>query len=725
MLYVYWVMPLHFCLRSDVRLSLTKSIPRELYHLLPQKSFRKLAKVCLGKDLKQGSRPDQKQQRPYFQLLLWGKIHDLLSFLEDAPPPSEDEGTVGVVPVKGFQMPATSASFGVHSEAGAELPEEPCSKFLQPPSREAFSFTTRYDVTFKSFRHKSPPPSRTPETLHFKLGDYKQRPLGLRSSSGPHKHPAPIIRPAVSSSLTNISKWRGFIYVEGSVKKRRLYGQDRPEGCLFHSASLEKPPKVSEVCLEGNDVRVCLPALRACKRPQSVHETYETCIRSRPVAPTGHKTDNLFRRHANNGPIQGHCPPTFLNCPRSFAKVGLHDKLSEVSPSPFHKDGVSWICGRLPHPVSSTPSGQNQKCKKGMSGLIKHDTSYSETTSQVAGTPYLYHSSCLSRARPLPPVAKREKQGFGTLANIRLCYSPLPSGQGGIGLVEGQPGSMEWKSSGFGFSRLSNRDRCLPTRLGGILQRSVHRGSVVSRGISSPHTLPRTSGWGFCCQDLCERQSSNASPPVNGQFDWNPLHKQNGGHKIPCSGTSGIRPMGVVPAPQYPHRGSVFARGAQCPSRPGVSGIFRLSRLETGPLVVHRTKSGLGPLGSRPVCLLTFDSTSTVLQLETRPSVGGSGCISQDWSKVRGYAFPPFALVGRCLRQLLDQYVSHLVLVAPVWLSQPWYPLSASRVVCSTSNSVPSLPRPADTTRGSPPLAEPSTSRLATIRQSYSEEGIS
>ena len=42
---------------------------------------------------------------------------------------------------------------------------------------------------------------------------------------------------------------------------------------------------------------------------------------------------------------------------------------------------------------------------------------------------------------------------------------------------------------------------------------------------------------------------------------------------------------------------------------------------------------------------------------------------------MRKYAFPPFALVGRCLRQLLDQNVSHLVLVAPVWQSQPWYPL--------------------------------------------------
>ena len=47
----------------------------------------------------------------------------------------------------------------------------------------------------------------------------------------------------------------------------------------------------------------------------------------------------------------------------------------------------------------------------------------------------------------------------------------------------------------------------------------------------------------------------------------------------------------------------------------------------------------------------------------------------QDWGIVRGYAFHPFALVGRCLRKLLDENMPHLVLVAPVWQSQPWYPL--------------------------------------------------
>ena len=46
-----------------------------------------------------------------------------------------------------------------------------------------------------------------------------------------------------------------------------------------------------------------------------------------------------------------------------------------------------------------------------------------------------------------------------------------------------------------------------------------------------------------------------------------------------------------------------------------------------------------------------------------------------NWGDIRGYAFPPFALVGRCLQQVMTQNVDHLVLVAPVWPAQPWYPV--------------------------------------------------
>ena len=247
-----------------------------------------------------------------------------------------------------------------------------------------------------------------------------------------------------------------------------------------------------------------------------------------------------------------------------------------------------------------------------------------------------------------------------------------------------------------------------PDKVGGHFATKYPRGSMVSRGISSPHKLSRTFGWGICCQDLYERQSSNASPPVNGQFDWRVWHQT----------------YGVVPAPQYPHRGSVFTRGTKCPSRPRISCILRPSRLESGPLVVHGTKSGLGPPGGRSVCLSPYDSTSTILQLETRPSVGGSGCVFPGLEQSEGICIPSL-----CSSRPLPQTVTRPECVTPcssgTGLAVTTMVPFAFRVVCSTSNSVPSLPRPADTTRGSPPLAEPSTSRLAAIRQSYSEAGIS
>ena len=39
----------------------------------------------------------------------------------------------------------------------------------------------------------------------------------------------------------------------------------------------------------------------------------------------------------------------------------------------------------------------------------------------------------------------------------------------------------------------------------------------------------------------------------------------------------------------------------------------------------------------------------------------------------RGYAFPPFVLISRILRKVREEK-SMILLIAPVWESQPWYP---------------------------------------------------
>lgn len=102
-------------------------------------------------------------------------------------------------------------------------------------------------------------------------------------------------------------------------------------------------------------------------------------------------------------------------------------------------------------------------------------------------------------------------------------------------------------------------------------------------------------------------------------------------------------------------------------------------------------KSGLGPLRGRLVCLSALNATSTVLQLETRPSFRGSGCIFPGLEQSEGICIPSL-----CSSRPLPQTVTRPEFVTAC-SSRPGLAVSAmvpsaSQVVCSTSHCVPSLP---------------------------------
>ncbi|XP_038066498.1 uncharacterized protein LOC119736556 [Patiria miniata] len=44
-----------------------------------------------------------------------------------------------------------------------------------------------------------------------------------------------------------------------------------------------------------------------------------------------------------------------------------------------------------------------------------------------------------------------------------------------------------------------------------------------------------------------------------------------------------------------------------------------------------------------------------------------------NWREIKGYAFPPFALLPRCLSKISEEQAT-IVLIAPVWRTQIWYP---------------------------------------------------
>ena len=54
------------------------------------------------------------------------------------------------------------------------------------------------------------------------------------------------------------------------------------------------------------------------------------------------------------------------------------------------------------------------------------------------------------------------------------------------------------------------------------------------------------------------------------------------------------------------------------------------------------------------------------------PYAKATDAFLHDWSQMKGFANPPWGLIRRVLSEVQNQETS-LVLVAPVWKSQPWY----------------------------------------------------
>ena len=63
-----------------------------------------------------------------------------------------------------------------------------------------------------------------------------------------------------------------------------------------------------------------------------------------------------------------------------------------------------------------------------------------------------------------------------------------------------------------------------------------------------------------------------------------------------------------------------------------------------------------------------------------RPYPGAMAVDAFTWTKFKGYANPPWNLVGRVLTHVRNQKL-RVILIAPIWRSQAWYPILLEMLV--------------------------------------------
>ena len=92
------------------------------------------------------------------------------------------------------------------------------------------------------------------------------------------------------------------------------------------------------------------------------------------------------------------------------------------------------------------------------------------------------------------------------------------------------------------------------------------------------------------------------------------------------------------------------------------------------PEVFQKINQALGPLEVDLFASRLTHQLPRFFSWRPDPLAEAVDAFQQDWSEVKGFANPPWCLIGHVLNKIRSQE-AQVVLVAPVWKSQAWYPV--------------------------------------------------
>ena len=116
-------------------------------------------------------------------------------------------------------------------------------------------------------------------------------------------------------------------------------------------------------------------------------------------------------------------------------------------------------------------------------------------------------------------------------------------------------------------------------------------------------------------------------------------------------------------------------------SRSGIQNTGRHFRVEAEAIGVQAANGAVGPMSDRPFCITPDSAVEDIHELEARSGCHGNGCPVSVMDQIKGYAFPPFSLIGRYLTKVRQEQVLEIVLITPIWPTQTWFPVLVSMAV--------------------------------------------
>ena len=438
-------------------------------------------------------------------------------------------------------------------------------------------------------------------------------------------------------------------HAEGLITKRRLDDEDRSEGRLLH----DPDPLNEQVGTSFLDpratapLRVLLPAIRPVVCSMGFYQDPEagTNLTQR----VGDKTSGIHRRYTRLDGDGGDREESYLSVNIPAGKPGLHSTPSKNRDNPIPGDRIPGNDGGF---QSNGITAAGSEIEKTSFRGCKDQGSISHTLSPRSVTPFRQVQLGDKSSSTESPVLQSNTERSGNSSReeqpeLQCSVPAIPSIQRGVRLVDAPANTLEREESGNDTTRPSYRIRCLPHRVGSVLRGDTHGRPVVHKGKMSPHKLPRAASGDAGSQNLPEKSGKQTRPVIVGQYNSSGVCKQPGRDSLRPGNEISQRAMDVVPRTSDSPDGTALARERQRQGRHRVETDEGSLRLDVEPIDISLDCGNIPVLGGRSVCNAPDLPTSSLLQLETRPTGRSDGCLPPRLESNTGLCQPPMELGGK------------------------------------------------------------------------------
>ena len=502
--------------------------------------------------------------------------------------------------------------------------------------------------------------------------------------------------------------------------------QTGSQRCLSDRTDSPHSPAIPAFSMAAESLPVHSSPLWTGVSTSSFYKADETSIGFPEIQRS--KADSVLGRLSNHWEDQTSSRECLSGDQTTAGEFGICGKLGKVPAKGRSEVGISGICHRLGFHDNLLTIQESEGNQTEMLSTLENQGDNSSTVvsdnwnasgnkpSSTSGTPSLSVSAGSEDRRTSPPPL------------IRVYSDSEPSEFPGSAMVDYLPNGEQWEADPTASPRPDYRVRCIQYGMGGLLQQSPDRRSVVSQGDSSAHQCQRDASSISGRSDICQRQARSPCSAEGRQYNCNVLHQSQGGYALPSSDESHLGDVELVPTEKDFSVSGAPTGQTECCSRSRIEKSGGQFGMETRSKCVSTGDVSSRTMSDRSVCLKAYSTTSGLHKLETRPGIDGYGCTEPELVDSEVLRLPTFLSHWKVPSQSKAGEGSRVGTDSPSLANTTVVPcadVNDSSPTNVSAQHIKSFAQPTQRSSSSCPSRVPETSRMACIRNSLQNQGIS